>query len=79
MLPLARTPMDRKAGQSLQKHQEKLGRILDSLVPWQKTAQFNALRRKNKQLGRGKETQIIVMLDGDMANNPLFKDAAIGK
>jgi hypothetical protein len=73
LLPLARTPMDKKGGQAMQSYARDIERMLSEATPWLK----KATRRRPKGAKPG---EIVVLLGQDeIADDPLYKDAQIAR
>jgi hypothetical protein len=72
LMPLAKTPMDKRGAQSMRTYSQKIDRAIEGLTPWTSESKFNALRRK---YGKSMEdSQIVVHFDAsDDPNNPLFE------
>lgn len=75
IVPLARTPMDKKGGQNLNKYNKSLNKVIDSFAPWLSSRDhLQSLR------GKVKPGEVLVILDGDDdPNNPLFAGATISR
>lgn len=72
LFPLARTPMDKKSGESLKQYQKSLQKQFDSLLPWK------GRNRGLRSSMRGKITPgeaVVVLGAGDTRNHPLYRDA----
>lgn len=75
VLPMARTPMDRKGASALKKYQKQIDKSLDAMVPW-----LRASNRLGGLRGKVKPGEAVVMLDGsDVMDQDLYKDAHIVK
>lgn len=72
LMPLARSPMDKKGASGLADYQKKLERMLNAAVPWQKRASG----RRESLRGKVKPGEVVVILErGESANDPLYSDA----
>lgn len=58
MFPLARTPMDKKGGSSLESYHKSLQKAIDSMTPWSKR-QHNRLAGLRSQLKSGEAMVIL--------------------
>lgn len=75
VMPLARTPQDKKGASALRDYQRKLVRSLDEMAPW-----IGASRRLQSLRGKIKPGEVRVILGaGESADIPLFEDAQITK
>ena len=76
MIPLARTPMDRKSGRHMEKYYKNLTKAFESMTPWLSRSKRRLIEAQQKQkLEPGK---LVVKLDAnDDPNSPLFKGADI--
>jgi hypothetical protein len=73
IVPLARTPMDKKSAQALNKYQKSLDRSLRKMTPWKKDAS-----RLSKLRGKVKSGEVAVVLSGgESSNHPLFDDLRV--
>lgn len=70
LMPLARTPMDRRSGSNLQKYAKQLSKSIDSIAPW-----VNKEKRRRENLrNKLKPGEVVVFLDGDESpDDPLYK------
>lgn len=76
MMPLARTPMDKKGSQALQKYQKGVEKNLNHIVYWKKGRQRDSLRERYK--GRINPGEVVAVLGaGESSNHPLFKGTKI--
>jgi hypothetical protein len=74
MLPIARTPQDKKGGKAMEQYAKQVGRALESLVPWLR----KACKARRPVRGNAKPGEVVVVLSGDeTANLPVFKDAKV--
>lgn len=77
LLPLARTSMDKKSGEALNKYQKKIANMLTESIPWQLDDREPRQRAKARGAQDGKMT---VRLDsGESADFPLYKNARISR
>ena len=72
LMPLARSPMDKKSASALQKHAKSVERMLEDAVPWQKHA------RRSTLAGKVRPGEVVVVLSsGETADDPLYSDAKV--
>lgn len=78
LLPLARTPQDRRSARSLTDYQKRLTRVINGLTPW--TTATRLAEMKHRYGSKMGDSQIIVVLDAnDDPNNPLYEGAIISR
>jgi len=74
LMPLARTAMDKKGGQAIQKYGKDLERMFEDAIPWRKKAS----RRRESLRGKVKPGEVVVVLEGtDAADLELYSDAKV--
>lgn len=73
MIPLARTPADKKSAQAMQKHSDSIRKTLDGLHKEDKYKQY--LRRKKEWQRQGRQIgeMVVVLDDAAEAGIPLFE------
>lgn len=72
LAPLHRTAMDKEGGSALNKYAKSVEKMLDGMTPWVKRRGWaRGLSKGNMQPGE----VVVVLGDGDMANDPLFEGA----
>jgi hypothetical protein len=67
LLPLARSPMDKKSAQGMSSYAKKVDRVISGMVPWQKATSRTAHLR-----GKVKPGEVVIMLDGDESLDSSF-------
>jgi hypothetical protein len=72
LMPLARSPMDKKSGKALQQYQKDVERMLSRLTPWIKGT---LSRRRLQAMGVEPGTVKVILEGGDSADDPLYKGA----
>jgi translation initiation factor IF-2 len=70
MLPIARTPMDRKSGKSMQDYYKSIDKMLESLTPWVAESKRRRNRIKRENLVPGEA--VVILGKGETASNPLY-------
>lgn len=80
VVPLARTPMDKKGGRAMQKYYKDVNKSLRrSLIPWEER-RADAMRRAAKYGGKVKPGEVTVILGpGEGGLSDIFKDSKIAK
>jgi len=72
IMPMARTPMDKKAGSAMRSYTKKLERAIRDMTPWRRPMIGLGLR------GRIAEGEMVVVLDSDeSSDDPLYRGAKI--
>lgn len=74
LMPIARTPMDKKSGKALVNYYKDVTRMIDRLTPWKKHEKYERRRRQLARMGV-KPGEIVVIGGAGDSNNPLYKDA----
>ena len=72
LMPLARTPMDKKGGKSLEKYAKKVGRALEKRMPWLRTRRGKLAHLRDK-VPSGETRILLAPGEPDPSGNPLFK------
>jgi hypothetical protein len=73
LLPLARTPMDKKSGDAMKKYSSNVIKMLDGLTPWR------SKRLRERAIPRGAhDGKVVVILEpGEGSDNPLYANATV--
>lgn len=75
LMPLARTPMDKKAGSSMNRYAKSIERYIKKIAPWVKDR-----GRVDRLRGRAKPGEMVVVLGaGESADNELFRGLKVIK
>lgn len=75
LIPLGRTPMDKRGGKALTKYQRDIERSLNALTPWRN--KHSALRERLLRQGVKPGEIVVVLGPGESADSPLYEGAKI--
>lgn len=74
LVPLGRTPMDKKSGRAMEKYYNKVSNNLGNIAPWMTHSKRALIGAKER--GKLKSGQLMVKFDAnDDPNSPLYKNA----
>lgn len=78
LMPLARTPMDKKGAKALERYAKSLRRNFIRMTPWRQRKATSALRERLKKHLKSGEIAVMVG-QGETADNPLFEGMRVIK
>ena len=78
LMPIARTPMDKKSGKGMERYFKDVSRTIDRMNPWSKRESYERKKRQLKSMGV-KSGEIVVIGESlrDDRDNPVYNNAKV--